>query len=58
MATNLTRSQEKEQLQHLNDRLATYIDRVRQLESENQRLNYQVHITEESITKVFCAHFF
>lgn len=37
---------------HLNDRLSTYIDRVRQLESENQRLTYQVRTTEETVVKV------
>lgn len=40
--TRLSRLQEKEQLQSLNDRLAAYIDRVRQLELENNRLNIQV----------------
>ncbi|VDO08319.1 unnamed protein product, partial [Haemonchus placei] len=37
-----TRSQEKEQLTGLNSRLATYIDRVRQLEAENSRLTVQI----------------
>ncbi|VDL63445.1 unnamed protein product, partial [Nippostrongylus brasiliensis] len=37
-----TRSQEKEQLTGLNSRLATYIDKVRQLEAENNRLTVQI----------------
>ncbi|XGW23843.1 hypothetical protein V3C99_005788 [Haemonchus contortus] len=37
-----TRSQEKEQLTGLNSRLATYIDKVRQLEAENSRLTVQI----------------
>lgn len=55
MATILSRSQEKEQLQNLNDRFSTYIDKVRQLEYENQRLHYQVCITEETTAKVLGA---
>lgn len=34
-----TRLQEKEELQHLNDRFVAYIDRVRRLRDEKQRLN-------------------
>ncbi|WKX88580.1 hypothetical protein Q1695_008322 [Nippostrongylus brasiliensis] len=37
-----TRSQEKDQLTGLNSRLATYIDKVRQLEAENNRLTVQI----------------
>ncbi|KAK5975620.1 Intermediate filament tail domain protein [Trichostrongylus colubriformis] len=37
-----TRTQEKEQLTGLNSRLATYIDKVRQLEAENSRLTVQI----------------
>ncbi|EYB82009.1 hypothetical protein Y032_0369g84 [Ancylostoma ceylanicum] len=37
-----SRSQEKEQLTGLNSRLATYIDKVRQLEAENNRLTVQI----------------
>ncbi|PIO72104.1 intermediate filament protein [Teladorsagia circumcincta] len=37
-----TRTQEKEQLTGLNSRLATYIDKVRQLEAENSRLSVQI----------------
>ncbi|CAJ0595884.1 unnamed protein product [Cylicocyclus nassatus] len=37
-----SRHQEKEQLTGLNSRLATYIDKVRQLEAENNRLTVQI----------------
>ena len=47
----ITRMQEKEQLQNLNDRLAAYIDKVRHLESENSRLLVQVRSTEETVTR-------
>ncbi|XP_046437486.1 lamin Dm0-like [Daphnia pulex] len=46
--TRLTRLQEKVELQNLNDRLANYIDRVRQLESENNRLTLQITTTQDS----------
>lgn len=49
--TRLSRLQEKAELQGLNDRLATYIDRVRQLELENRSLNIQVETIQESMTK-------
>ncbi|KAM8960775.1 lamin-B1 [Pelodytes ibericus] len=45
--TRISRLQEKEQLQHLNDRLAVYIDKVRSLESENSVLQLQVTEKEE-----------
>eukprot|EP00058_Branchiostoma_floridae_P001242 XP_002586730.1 hypothetical protein BRAFLDRAFT_121709 [Branchiostoma floridae] len=45
--TRLTRMQEKQELQWLNDRLAQYIDRVRYLEAENSRLMVQVTSSEE-----------
>ncbi|XP_040271911.1 lamin-B1 isoform X2 [Bufo bufo] len=45
--TRISRLQEKEQLQHLNDRLAVYIDKVRSLESENSVLQLQVTEREE-----------
>lgn len=38
----MTRQQEKEELGGLNDRLATIIDRNRQLELENSRLSSEV----------------
>ena len=31
-------TKEKEELRHLNDRFASYIDRVRSLEEENRKL--------------------
>ena len=49
--TRISRLQEKEQLQNLNDRLAAYIDRVRSLESENSRLNLQISTIQESVQK-------
>ncbi|XP_063310215.1 lamin-B1 [Pelobates fuscus] len=45
--TRISRIQEKEQLQELNDRLAVYIDKVRSLESENSVLQLQVTEREE-----------
>jgi len=42
----LSRLQEKEQLVGLNDRLATYIEKVRSLEAENSRLHVQVREVE------------
>ncbi|XP_063820312.1 lamin-B1 isoform X2 [Pseudophryne corroboree] len=45
--TRISRLQEKEALQQLNDRLAVYIDRVRSLESENSVLQLQVTEREE-----------
>lgn len=47
----LSRIQEKEELQCLNDRLANYIDRVRQLETENSRLMVQVRSSEETVSR-------
>ncbi|MEE6510596.1 hypothetical protein FKM82_030574 [Ascaphus truei] len=45
--TRMSRLQEKEDLQHLNDRLAVYIDKVRSLESENSVLQLQVTERED-----------
>ncbi|XP_059213359.1 lamin-B1 [Centropristis striata] len=45
--TRITRLQEKQQLRDLNDRLATYIDKVRSLESENSVLHLQINEKEE-----------
>ncbi|XP_046398629.1 lamin Dm0-like [Ischnura elegans] len=49
--TRYSRLQEKADLQNLNDRLACYIDRVRQLESENSKLTREVQTTQETITR-------
>lgn len=49
--TRLSRQQEKQQLSHLNDRLAQYIERVRSLESENQRLTVQIRSSEDIIVR-------
>jgi septal ring factor EnvC (AmiA/AmiB activator) len=43
--------QEKNELASLNDRLASYIERVRQLESENSRLTRIVHSKEDTVTR-------
>jgi len=44
----VTRVEEKQQLGRLNDRLATYIDKVRTLELENGRLSSKISTIEES----------
>ena len=49
--TRISRLQEKQDLQHLNDRLAVYIDRVRSLELENDRLVVKVSEKEEVTTR-------
>lgn len=49
--TRISRLQEKEDLRHLNDRLAVYIDRVRSLELENDRLSLKVSEKEEVTTR-------
>lgn len=46
-STRLTRKEEKMSLQNLNNRLAGYIDRVRQLQNENHKLYHQVRTFEE-----------
>lgn len=45
--TKYSRIQEKEDLANLNDRLACYIEKVRQLELENSRLSRQVQTSQE-----------
>jgi len=47
----LSRKQEKEQMQGLNNRLAGYIDKVRQLQTENRRIVKQIEVIEESQVK-------
>lgn len=49
--TRISRLQEKQDLQQLNDRLAVYIDRVRSLELENGRLMVKVSEKEEVSTR-------
>ncbi len=49
--TRISRLQEKQDLQHLNDRLAVYIDRVRALELENDLLMVKVSEKEEVTTR-------
>lgn len=43
--------QEKADLANLNDRLACYIDKVRYLEQENQRLTREVQTSQEIVTR-------
>ncbi|XP_063302366.1 lamin-L(III)-like [Pelobates fuscus] len=49
--TRLSRLQEKEQLRHLNDRLAAYIERVRSLESDKAGLKRQLEEQEEEFAR-------
>ena len=49
--SRLSRLQEKTELQGLNDRLANYIERVRHLEIENNRLSIQVQSTHETSSR-------
>lgn len=49
--TRYSRLQEKAELQNLNDRLACYIDRVRQLEAENSRLTREIQTSQETVTR-------
>lgn len=47
----ISRLQEKTELASLNDRLAAYIDRVRYLENENQRLSKVITTHEETVQR-------
>jgi len=47
----LTRNEEKVEMQSNNNRLAAYIDKVRQLQSENARMRKHVVVIEESQVK-------
>lgn len=49
--TRVSRLQEKMELQNLNDRLACYIDRVRNLENENSRLVMEVQTSRETVSR-------
>ncbi|XP_037958239.1 lamin Dm0 [Teleopsis dalmanni] len=49
--TRHSRLQEKAELQNLNDRLACYIDRVRNLETENARLSIEVQTSRETVSR-------
>jgi len=45
------RVQEKEELSDLNDRLASYIDLMRSLESQNAKLSQEINCTQENRTR-------
>ena len=49
--TRLTRKEEKQGLQNLNNRLAGYIDKVRQLQRDNAKLTKQIKHIEEYQSK-------
>ena len=49
--SRITRLQEKEEMQNLNDRLVVYIDTVRRLESENSRLQSLVCTFNENSSR-------
>ena len=49
--TKISRTQEKKTLGHLNDRLAQYIHRVKELELMNNSLQQQVTTVEETNNK-------
>ena len=45
----LTRHEEKEHMQTNNNKLANYIDKVRQLQTENRRMTKQIEVREMSV---------
>ncbi|KXJ25965.1 lamin-L(I) [Exaiptasia diaphana] len=49
--SKMTRTQEKMELQHLNDRLATYIDRMKELEEQNSKLKSEMRISKETVER-------
>jgi len=49
--TRTSRLEEKQALAGLNDRLAAYIEKVRRLELENNRLTHQVRSSQETVTR-------
>ena len=49
--SKLTRVQEKQELQHLNDRLAAYIERVIRLEETNKKLSQELSISKTTVAK-------
>lgn len=49
--TRLSRLQEKEDLRQLNDRLANYIERVRQLENDKSSMQLRLEEKEETTTR-------
>ncbi len=49
--TRITRLQEKEEMQSLNDRLCIYIETVRNLQSENHRLKTEITSYSEVSTR-------
>jgi len=46
-----SRVMEKEELSGLNDRLATYIDRMRFLEHQNSKLSAEISTSKESVSR-------
>ena len=50
-SSRLSRKEEKQTLQNLNNRLAGYIDKVRQLQRDNAKLNKQIKHIEEYQSK-------